>query len=130
MSKEYYTVAEVADEFEVTEGAVRDWINKHKLLAIQPGGEGGAYRIPAYALEVFRDRSARSRRTQSDVRVGSEIDIYEERILPVLRETGPTADDLLRRMATDCVLVSRYPSFAGDYAAFVENTARTVSRNA
>jgi len=123
----YYTVSEVAEEFQVTEGAVRDWITKRKLMAIQPGGAGCAYRIPEPALRVFRDRSGRVDRPSRPVRVGRDVDIYEERIVPVLRETGLPADELLRRMATDSALVARYPSFATDYAAFVRSAARAAT---
>jgi excisionase family DNA binding protein len=126
MSKEYFTVSEVAREFSVTKAAVRDWIGKRKLLAIQPSGERGAYRIPAAALEVFRSRSTKVRRATRPPQVGRKVDLYAERIVPVLRETGLSADDLLRRMATDRALVARYPSFASDYAAFVRSAARAA----
>jgi excisionase family DNA binding protein len=127
MSQTYYTVAEVAEEFSVTEGAVRDWITKRKLMAIQPGGTGCAYRIPEAALKVFRDRSAYVRRPAGAARVGRGIDLYADRIAPVLKATGMTADDLLRRMATDRDLVARHPSFATDYAAFVRTEARAAA---
>jgi len=133
MTQRYYTVAEVAEEFAVTEGAVRDWITKRKIMAIQPGGAGCAYRIPDAALKVFRDRSASVRRPAAPVRSGPQLDLYEERIVPVLRATGLSADELLRRMATDSALVARYPSFATDYTAFVQAAVRataTVSREA
>ena len=127
MSQDYYTVAKVAEEFQVTEGAVRDWIAKRKLMAIQPGGPGCAYRIPEAALEVFRSRSARTVRTTKPVVIGAPLDLYGDKIEPVLKETGLAADELLRRMATDSALVSRYPTFATDYAAFVQEAARVVT---
>lgn len=130
MSKDYFTVTEVAREFSVTQAAVRDWIAKRKLLAIQPSGERGSYRIPAAALEVFRSRSTRVTSAGRSPQVGRTVDLYAERIEPVLRETGLTADDLLRRMATDRGLVARYPSFASDYAAFVRSAARAATMTA
>jgi len=126
--KTYYTVSEVAEEFSVTVATVRGWIDKHKLMAIQPAGPNGAYRIPARALDVFRARSAQIRRPlgrpHSSGRGMRVEDLYAERIAPVLVETGLTADDLLRRMMTDMSLVARYPGFASDYSTFVAETMR------
>jgi hypothetical protein len=51
------------------------------------------------------------------------MDLWSERIKPVLDETRLTADELLRRMATDQALVVRYPTFATDYAAYVTEAA-------
>ena len=121
--KTHYTVSEVAAEFGVTVATVRDWIDKRKLIAIQPAGAGGAYRIPARALDVFRDQSAglRGKPGRPSV-IGQTMlvdNIYVERIAPVLAETGLTADQLLRQMMTDMSLVARYPSFASDYSSFV-----------
>ena len=56
MSPLFYTVAEVAVIFSVTAQAVRDWIRKGQLIAIQPSGENGVYRIPAPAVDAMRRR--------------------------------------------------------------------------
>ena len=130
MGQRYYTVAEVAEEFSVSEGAVRDWIAKHKIMAIQPGGPGAAYRVPEAALQVLRDRSTSVRRSDAPVRSGPPLDLYQDRIAPVLHATGLTADQLLRRMAADSALVAAYPAFATDYSAFVRTSARAVAKAA
>jgi excisionase family DNA binding protein len=126
--KTHYTVTEVATEFGVTVATVRDWIAQRKLIAIQPAGSGGAYRVPARALDVFRSKSAQIRGRRGRPRIAtrrmSPESLYAERIAPVLSETGLTADDLLRRMMTDMRLVARYPSFASDYSMFVTVAAR------
>ncbi len=130
MSQQYKTVAQVAEEFSVSSGAVREWITTGKLMAIQPGGDGCAYRIPEAAVKVFGARRAgvRQHRVPRRVRAGTPFDIYDERIQPVLAETGLSADDLLRRLSTDAALVARYPSFASDYSAFVRAAARAVTQ--
>lgn len=126
--KTQYTVTEVAQEFGVTVATVREWIDKQKLIAIQPAGAGGAYRIPARALDVFRSKSTEIRghrgRPSVSGRPMRAENIYAERIAPVLAATGMAADDLLRRMMTDMSLVSRYPSFASDYSTFVAEAVR------
>lgn len=103
---------------------------RHKLIAIQPAGAGGAYRIPARALDVFRRQSTRLRgrpgrpRIRTRVSQVSASNLYDEQIAPVLAATGLTADVLLRRMMTDQALVARYPSFATDYSIFVAEAVR------
>lgn len=130
--KAYYTVDEVASEYGVTTAAVRDWINKKKLMAYQPSGERGVYRIPAAAIRVFElRRRGVSRESQGPATViGATIDLWRDRIQPVLDETHLTGDELLRRMAIDPALVARYPSFATDYAAYVVHAAEQALRMA
>jgi excisionase family DNA binding protein len=127
-TKDYYTVEEVADEFSVTPAAVRDWIRKHKLMAYQPSGERGVYRIPVSAVTVLRMRIAGQERKSQGPRtiVGRPLDVWAERISPVCKETGMSPDEILRRMMTDQALVVRYPTFATDYASYVADTARTL----
>ena len=129
--KTYYTVSDVAAELAVTVATVREWIDKRKLIAIQPAGAGGAYRIPARALDVFREKSAELRGRRGRPRVTGRHarvqDLYAERIAPVLAETGLGADVLLRRMMSDMALVARYPSFASDYSAFVAEAVRQTT---
>jgi excisionase family DNA binding protein len=126
----YYTVKEVADRFEVTEAAVRDWISKRKIVAIQPSGPNGVYRIPEAAVTVMEQQRAGVRRRRArPIVTGRRVDVYEEKIAQVLTETQSTAEALLRQMATDQGLVARYPSFASDYSAYVQTLAETVLRS-
>ena len=131
--KDYYTVTEVAAEFDVSKETVRSWIEKRMLLAIQPAGEGGAYRIPDGALRVFRERSgenvaARSRSRAQRIRDLSPDEFYQEHIAPVVHETAASAEELVRRMAHDQALVMRYPSFASDYSTYIRALAQTAGR--
>ncbi len=102
-------------------------------MAFQPSGERGVYRIPATALRVFQMRQVgRGHSSQGPRAVeGPPLDLWADRIKPVLDETRLTADELLRRMAADQALVVRYPTFATDYAAYVTEMAMaTVQRTA
>jgi len=45
-AKSFYTVRDVAREFEVSNQTVRNWIRDRKLVAIQPASANGVYRIP------------------------------------------------------------------------------------
>ena len=126
--KAYYSTTEVAQEFEVTDETVRSWIEGHRLMAIRPGGR---YKVPAAALEVFRRQAAVRRGRsigagQSTMSMLSLDELYRDRIEPVLRETGVTADQLIREMAHDASLVARFPSFAGDYSVYVLGVSTAV----
>ena len=126
--KAYYSTTEVAQEFEVTDETVRAWIEGHRLMAIRPGGR---YKVPAAALEVFRRQATVRRATpvgagQASVSLLSLDELYRDRIEPVLRETGMTADQLIREMAHDATLVIRFPSFAGDYSVYVSGISTAV----
>ena len=132
-----HTVSEVAEEFGVTTETVRAWIRGRLLMAIQPAGEHGSYRIPDSAIEVFRNRSQRIRpRTAHATHAPKTVQrldvdqLYRTRIEPVLRETGMSADELMRRMGHDSSLVVRFPSFMSDYSVYVSRAARRVRQRA
>lgn len=131
MSKSFYTVSEVAAEFGVTSTAIRDWIAKGKILAVQPSGENGVYLIPATALEMIRGRTA-ALVAGANALIASDPpgDLYTAHIDPVLKETGLGPDELLRQMAADPDLTSRYPDFASEYSAYVGSLAYRASRPA
>ena len=132
--KAYLSTTEVALEFKVSDETVRSWIEDRKLMAIRPSGPGGRYRIPAAALDVFR-RQASARRDEPPTETivppldrTSLEDLYRERIAPVVRETGKSAEELVRMMADDASLVIRYPSFASDYTAYISGLSTAATR--
>ena len=132
-NSEYYTVSQVAERFMVTSEAVRGWIRNRQLMAVQPAGQGGVYRIPVAAVRVFENRRsgkfapvARSRATA--VKQVDPHQFFLERIQPVLAETGLTADEVLRRLLTDSGMSLRYSSFASDYGAYVRSVEEAVSK--
>ena len=133
--KTYYSVSEVADEFCVSKETVRSWIDKRLLMAVQPAGAGGAYRIPGGALRLFRERSERPPRLTTAtptprIRNLTPDEFYAEAIEPVVQATGMSADDLVRRMAHDQELMIRYPSFATDYSSHVRAVAKVAAEGA
>lgn len=130
----HYSVSEVAREFGVVPETVRAWIASRLLLAIQPSGPNGAYRIPSQSLVVFRrrveGRQAAPKRVAKPARI-ERVDLdqlYRTSIEPACAETGLSPDQLLRRLATDSGLAARYPSFAGDYGTYVSGLVRQVRR--
>ncbi len=133
--KPYYSVSELAAEFGVSKETVRSWIDKRLLPAVQPAGPNGAYRIPGGALQKFRERSERPAKPMTltptpRIQRLTPDEFYAASIEPVLRATGLTADDLVRRLASDHELVTQYPSFATDYGAYVRAIAKVATDNA
>ena len=133
--KAYYTVAEVAAEFNVSTQAVRNWIRSGLLLAVQPASSRGVYRVPGPALDALRRRTGQLpptpvKRTSADAKDVTPDTFYQEYISPALAETGLTADELLRRLASDPRLALRYPTFATEYSAYVRAMARASRRPA
>lgn len=130
---EYYTVSQVAERFSVSGEAVRGWIRNRQLMAVQPAGEGGVYRIPIAAVRVFENRRSGKvapvpRSQATAIKRVDPGEFFAERIQPVLAETGFTADEVLRRLLTDSRMRRRYSSFASDYGAYVRSVEEAVSK--
>ena len=105
--KRFYSVSEVADEFEVTPQAVRTWIKGKKLLAVR-ATVGGAYRIPSQALVVLRQNLGLEERPPLVIPEGhtemfdSSEALFQARIAPELARLGvPDMPGLLRRAETE-----------------------------
>lgn len=126
-TKAYYSVSEVAEMFDVTPQAVRDWIKTRKLIAIQPASEGGLYRIPVPAVAAMRrvgDGALGS--IQANLPEIQEADaetIYAERIRPVLTAVSLGAEEALRSAVAGDPLMAPYPTFPDDYALFAQKMA-------
>ena len=73
------TPREVAEMFDVTERAVRKWCERGKIVAFQPSGPGGEWRIPADQFAVTPEQMLRFRRTVQEIaaKYGEEIDDFE-----------------------------------------------------
>jgi len=128
--KAYYTVQEIAAEMGVSSQAVRDWIHRGEIIAIQ-AVENGVLRIPVPSYDAFKRRKGLSPRlpmrtpTGSGRSFGSMDEFYDARIAPMLRRDGQTADELVRQ-AADRVEEPEYRQWLRDYARYVENALAEV----
>lgn len=77
--KRLLTPREVADMFGVSERAVRKWCEQGKIVAFQPGGRGGEWRIPADQFAATPEQIRAFRRVTEEIvaKYGGEIDDFE-----------------------------------------------------
>ncbi|HEY8414800.1 MAG TPA: helix-turn-helix domain-containing protein, partial [Thermaerobacter sp.] len=70
---------EVAGLFEVTERTVRKWCAQGKIVAFQPAGRGGEWRIPVdqFAATPEQIRAFRQATREIAARYGGPIDDFE-----------------------------------------------------
>lgn len=57
-STRYLSVGEFARTFDMSAKTVSMWIRQGKVAAVQPGGPGGKYRIPATEVDRIRGAAA------------------------------------------------------------------------
>ena len=57
-STQYLEVSDFATAFQVSRKTVITWIRKGKVRAVQPGGHGGAYRIPVAEFDRLKEGRA------------------------------------------------------------------------
>lgn len=127
--KSFYTVQDVALEFEVSNQTVRNWIKDRKLVAIQPASTNGVYRIPMAAVSAMKRRmgalpAPAVREEMPAAELPEPGAIYAERIQPVLERTGATADEIIKRVAEGRSASQADVTFVRDYARYAVRIAR------
>ena len=127
--KSFYTVQDVAREFEVSNQTVRNWIKDRKLVAIQPASTNGVYRIPTAAVSAMKRRmgtlpAPAVREEMPAAELPEPGAIYTERIQPVLDQTGATADEIIRRVAEGGPASQADVTFVREYARYAVRIAR------
>lgn len=127
--KSFYTVQDVAREFEVSNQTVRNWIKARKLVAIQPASTNGVYRIPMAAVSAMKRRmgtlpAPAVREAMPAAELPEPGAIYAERIQPVLEQTGATADQIIKRVAEGGPASQADVTFVRDYARYAVRIAR------
>jgi excisionase family DNA binding protein len=110
--KAFYTVKEVAKEFEVTEQSVRNWIRAGEIIAIQPVSNG-VIRIPVPALDAFKRKRGLLPRIPVATTYGHRetyenmAEYYKATVEPILGELGLSSDEVLIRASDDLVFAHR-----------------------
>jgi len=107
----FYSVTEVARQFDVSGQTVRNWIEAGELLAIQPTRRGN-FKIPAQALLVFKQRAGllpaqelRFPETGPSRQYQTAEELYEDLIAPRLEAAGvASVTELLARAERDNAL--------------------------
>ena len=127
-AKSFYTVRDVAREFEVSNQTVRNWIRDRKLVAIQPASANGVYRIPVAAVSALRRRMGKlpAPAVREDMPAAEFSEpgvLYVERIKPLLDETGATVDEIMKRVAEGPASAAEV-AFVRDYARYAIRIAR------
>ena len=127
--KSFYTVQDVAREFEVSNQTVRNWIKDRKLVAIQPASTNGVYRIPTAAVSAMKRRmgtlpAPAVREEMPAAELPEPGAIYAERIQPVLEQTGATADEIIKRVAEGRSANQADVTFVREYARYAVRIAR------
>jgi hypothetical protein len=110
---------------------VRNWIQDRKIIAIQPSGQNGVYRIPVASVNAMKRRmgelpAAAIRTEMPRAESPAPRLLYDAEIRPQLEALGQTADQIVLRVATvgrDSSPAER--SFVRLYAKFVAKLART-----
>jgi excisionase family DNA binding protein len=110
--KAFYTVKEVAKEFEVTEQSVRNWIRAGEIIAIQPVSNG-VIRIPIPALDAFKRKRGILPRIQVATAYGHRetyenvAEYYKATVEPTLNKLNLSSDEVLLRASDDRVFARR-----------------------
>lgn len=131
--KAYYTIKEVAEEFEVTEQSVRNWIRAGEIIAIQPVANG-VMRIPVPALDAFKRKHGilpaipmSTSRGHGEV-YESLTDYYRTAIEPGLHELGLSSDELLLRAGADRVFARRNRRLLESFARYASLVSEGAGR--
>lgn len=78
--RRYLSPRQVAEMFDVTERTVRKWCEQGKIIAFQPSGPGGEWRIPADQFAATPEQIRAFRQTAQEIaaKYGEDIDDFEQ----------------------------------------------------